>query len=67
MIVNCGKNIIFFLHTQTNRLLTKNNIYIHTFIQEKFTHKSMIYINKNKLSTYFQLTNNSNNRCIYEF
>ena len=36
MITGCGKNIIFFLHTQTNRLLTKNNVYIHTFIREKF-------------------------------
>ena len=67
MITNCGKKYYPFLCTQNNRLLTKNNIYIHAFIQEKFIHKNMIYINKNKLSTYFQLTNSNNNRCIYEF
>ena len=67
MIVNCGYKYYFFLHTQTNKLLTKNNIYIHNFIQEKFIYKSMIYINKDKLLTFFQLTNNSNNRYIYEF
>ena len=67
MIDGCGKKHCFFLHTQKNRLLTKNNGYIHTFIQEKFIFKSMIYMNKNKLLTLFQLTNSNNNRCIYEF
>ena len=32
MIAGCGKNIVFFLHTQKNRLLTKNNDYIRAFI-----------------------------------
>ena len=67
MIVGCGKKYCFFLHTLINKLLTKSNVYIHTFIQAKFTYKNMIYINKDKLLTYFQLTNSNNNRCIYEF
>ena len=65
MIAGCGKNIVFFLHTKINRLLVKNNVYIHTFIQEKFIYKCMIYINKLKLLTYFPLTNSNNNRYIY--
>jgi len=62
MTTNCGKNIALFLRTQNNRLLTKNNVYIHAFIQEKLIYKIMIYINKNKLLTYFQLTNKKNNK-----